>query len=332
MLILLAIPSTTVFLQVESPLDKALVALMGCDTMHEANCDLWLEALTEAVDARARRSISGHGFARAGRDTTALLRCIYDTWRQVSPEPMSVFCGMQGNKPAEQFYKTLLKGIRGLNGSSEVECAGVRNMSSVQAQTELHKVLIGDGVTGGGAPVARILVVVHQVNCLGNTSMGALVIQQLLEWAHAATSRVIFIGLEPSAQTAPHSSMKAQQILVPLFLPADTATRFEPAMEATLRNVLRKGAVKLFLDPACGSSTREVLHRCMRAVDTADTDNSCTVYPRHVVYQMNARWWYIAAVDVPVAQTVAAGVVIVAGAVPAARTPAAAATVARAIV
>jgi hypothetical protein len=193
-------------------------------------------------------------------------------------------------------------------------------------------VLIGDGVTGGGAPVARILVVVHQVNCLGNTSMGALVIQQLLEWAHAATSRVIFIGLEPSAQTAPHSSMKAQQILVPLFLPADTATRFEPAMEATLRNVLRKGAVKLFLDPACGSSTREVLHRCMRAVDTADTDNSCTVYPRHVVYQMNARWWYIAAVDVPVAQTVAAGVVIVAGAVPAARTPAAAATVARAIV
>ena len=70
-------------------------------------------------------------------------------------------------------------------------------MTSVQAQTELHKVLNGGGVTSGGAAVAEILVVVPQVNCLGNTFMGAQLIQQLLEWAHAATSRLIFIGLEP---------------------------------------------------------------------------------------------------------------------------------------
>ena len=286
MLILFAIPSATVFLQVETPLDKASVALMGCDAVHEANWDLWLEALTEAVDARARRSIFGHGFARAGRDTTALLRRIYDTWRQVSPEPMSVFCPMQGNKPAEQFYQTLLKGIRGLNGSSEAECAGVHNMSSVQAQTELHKVLTGDGVTSGGAAVARVLVVVPQVNCLGNTFMGALVIQQLLEWAHAATSRLIFIGLETSAQTTPHSSMKAQQILAPLFFPADTATRFEPAMEATLCNVLRKGGAKLFLDPACGSAAREALRGYLRAMDSAAAEDSCAVCSRHLYFDI----------------------------------------------
>ena len=125
MLILVAIPSATVFLQVETPLHKGWAALMGCDAMHEANCDLWLEALTRAEDARAGRSIFGHGFARAGTDTTALLTRIYGTWKQVSPEPMSVFCFMQGNKPAGQFYQNLLKGIRGLNGSSEAECASV---------------------------------------------------------------------------------------------------------------------------------------------------------------------------------------------------------------
>ena len=273
---------TFAFLQVETPFEKAWVALMGCNDMHEENCDLWLEALTRAVDARAGRSIFAHGFARAGTDTTALLVRIYDTWKQVSPEPMSVCCVMQGNKPAEQLYQTLLKSIRGSNGSSEADCVSVHNMNSVQAQTELHKVFVGDGVTSGSAAVARVLVVVPQVNCLGNTPMGATVIQQLLEWAHAATSRLIFIGLETSAQTTPHSSMKAQQILAPLFFPADTATRFEPAMEATLCNVLRKGGAKLFLDPACGSAAREALRGYLRAMDSAAAEDSCAVCSRHL--------------------------------------------------
>jgi hypothetical protein len=38
------------------------------------------------------------------------------------------------------------------------------HMASEQAQAKLHKVLLGDGATSGGAAVADILVVAHQVN------------------------------------------------------------------------------------------------------------------------------------------------------------------------
>jgi hypothetical protein len=81
--------------------------------------------VTRAVYARAVRSIFGHGFARAGRDTTALLTRIYDTWEQVSPVPEPFFCSRQGNKLAAQVYQDMLLNIRGLNGSFEAECVGV---------------------------------------------------------------------------------------------------------------------------------------------------------------------------------------------------------------
>ena len=38
------------------------------------------------------------------------------------------------------------------------------HMTSEQAEAKLHKVLLDDGVTSGGAAVADILVVAHQVN------------------------------------------------------------------------------------------------------------------------------------------------------------------------
>jgi hypothetical protein len=238
---------------------------------------MWREALAEALSAYAGYSIFGHGFASAGRDTLALVGRIF---QHVEPcpltnKPRALLRFFDGSKvkSAVCFYQTMLVTIKELNGHShETERSAVLKLTIEQAQAELDKLLLSHESSDSSGSSVKVVLIVAEIDKLINTSWGKPVIQQLLQWAHAATSRFVWIGL--TALLFSKQSM-AQKCLVPKRLPREVADYCESIIDATIGPVMAPGAVKCFVKPAAGSDVSIALAWCCRAVDFAiSMDNS----------------------------------------------------------
>ena len=182
--------------QVTPPLRETWRALYTCLLMHRVNDDMWREALAEALSARAGFSIFGYGFASAGRATLALVTRIY---QHVEPNPFTskpraVLRFFDGSKvkSAVCFYQKMLVTIKELDGHSlEAERTAVLNLTSEEAEAALENLLSYQESCDSSGGSVKVVLVVNEIDKLNNTLWVNGVIQQLLLWAHAATSRLV---------------------------------------------------------------------------------------------------------------------------------------------
>jgi hypothetical protein len=246
--------------------------------MHIVNDNMWREALVEAISAHAGCSIFGYGFASAGRPTLALVVRIY---QHVEPcpftsKPGAVLRFFDGSKvkSAVCFYQKMLVTINELDGHSlEAERIAVLKLTIEQAQAELDNLLSYQESCDSSGGSVKVVLVVTEIDKLNNTSWGKGVVQQLLQWAHAATSRFVWIGLTALLHINDMQSM-AQKCLVPVHLPRAATDCFESIINATVGHLMYPSAVKLFLKPATGSVVSIAIDWCVEAVNIAIQDNS----------------------------------------------------------
>ena len=239
---------------------------------------MWREALAEALSAHAGCSIFGCGFASAGRDTLALVSRIY---QHVEPnpftsEPRALLRFLNGSKfnSAVCFYQELLVTIKELNGHKyETERSALLELTIEQAQAELDELLLSHESSDSSGGTVKVVLVVVEIDKLNNTLWGKGVIEQLLLWAHAETSRLVWIGLT-ALRSIKGMERMARKRLIAKRLSGEGADHIESVINAAVGHLMYPGAVKLFLKPATGSVVSIAIDWCVEAVHIAIQNNS----------------------------------------------------------
>ena len=234
---------------------------------------MWGEVLAEAISSHAGCSIFGYGFANAGRDTSALVSRIF---QHVEPcpftsKPRALLGFFDGSKleSAVCFYQEMLVTIRELNGHShETERTAVLKLTVEQAQAELDELFLSHESSDSSGGSVKVVLVVIEIDKLNSTPWGKAVIQQLLLWAHAETSRLVWIGLTALPQFVGVKSM-AHKRLVPKRLPNSFTDLCESIINAAVGHWMYPGAVKCFVKPAAGSEVSIALDWCLHVLGYA---------------------------------------------------------------
>jgi hypothetical protein len=152
-------------------------------------------------------------------------------------------------------------------------------LTAEEAKAELETLLINykaSNSSSSDAAQPKIILLVDQMHRLALAGdAGIAVLQQLFQWAHAPTSRLIFIGLTSRAQLPQSMLGQVQYSVSPITLTVQAAAQIQTVIEAPLWNILHKDAVRQWIDPATGGGDQQLAMRlCFEAVHIAMENNS----------------------------------------------------------
>jgi hypothetical protein len=274
--------------EVVSVLTSAQHAFQEIGSCHAARRKLWEHLLDLVIHLPGGDSICCYG-CTPGRATWhwwSRVHCtIIGQWYDVRTGP---------GKPVVSFVNSLmLKGLIDDIKSHTREPAHFFQMVLMimgykcanemvnEAQSRLEAILFMEG-----AEQPKVIILVQELHLLALAGDACTaIVQQLLQWAHAPNSRLIFIGLTSQAQLP-----RALQEVVAFKMPAEvmsdeTAANCEKAICLAAGSVLRSNAVKQWIDPYIGWGVLEAAFEvCSTAVDIAieANDSIDSVLTEHV--------------------------------------------------